>query len=76
MQQIPINLLKNAFSNDPGIKSTARNEILEIGSIDNFYTCVNQARMIDDMESLEFWLKEIATLQVLSNSLGQSESGW
>lgn len=61
MQQIPINLLKNAFNNDPGTKSAARNEIVEIGSIDNFYTCVNQARMIDDVESLEFWLKEIAT---------------
>jgi len=61
MQQIPINLLKNAFSNDSEIRSTARNEIVEIGSIDNFYTCVNQARMIDDVESLEFWLKEIAT---------------
>lgn len=53
--------LDRAFSETESTRDSGRQEIIDSGSVDDFWECVDYARKHGRTDDLEFWLIEIAT---------------
>lgn len=65
--------LSDAFSESDDLKERGRQFIIDSGSVEDFWLCVEHARKLTKPEDLEFWLVEIVTSgadpEVLGNGL-------
>jgi len=62
-----------AFENDINLRAEGRELVVETGDVNDFLECADYAKTINDLDSLEFWLVEVATsraeLQTISSAL-------